>query len=49
MEQIHSGHVGDMKNYICVCVDIACVISVAFVVLDAEKGDLGWLLSENAE
>lgn len=40
---------GDIKNYICVCMCMACVVSVAFVVLDAEKGDLGRLLSENAE
>lgn len=49
MEQMHSGHVGDIKNYTCVCAYTACVTSVASAVLDAEKGDLGWLLSENAE
>lgn len=49
MKQIHSGHVGDIKNYMCVCMHTACVTSVSFVVLGAEKGDFGWLLSENAE
>ena len=49
MEQIHSGHGGNIKNYIYVCVYTAYVTSVAFVVLDAETGDLAWLLSENAE
>lgn len=49
MEQIHSGHAGDIKNYIYVCMYTAWVTLVAFVVLHAEKGDLGWLLSENAE
>lgn len=49
MGQIHSGHVGDIKNYICVCMSTAHVTLVASMALDAEEGDLGWLLLQNAE
>jgi len=40
---------GILKITCCVCMYTVCVTSVAFVALDAEPGDLVWLLSENAE